>query len=79
MCVEEFRRIRVPYQTVLLKLSMYRLEYLTLENQQVKVTETAIKMDIGASSLKTNVLEKLGRTKIMVMYILKYFIKDKGT
>lgn len=58
---------------------MYRLEYLTLENQQVKVTETAIKMDIGASSLKTNVLENLGRTKIMVMYILKYFRKDKGT
>lgn len=58
---------------------MYRLGYLTLENQQVKVTETAIEMDIGASSLKTNVLEKLGRTKVMVIYILKYFIKDKGT
>jgi len=57
---------------------MYRLGYLTLENQ-VKVTETAIEMDIGASSLKTNVLEKLGRTKVMVIYILKYFIKDKGT
>lgn len=47
---------------------MCRFEYLVLENRQVIVAEIAVEMDIGASSVKLNVLEKLGMRKIMVIY-----------
>lgn len=52
----------------MLKLNMCRFEYLVLENRQVIVAEIAVEMDIGASSVKLNVLEKLGMRKIMVIY-----------
>lgn len=47
---------------------MCRFEYLVHENRQVIVAEIAVEMDIGASSVKINVLEKLGMRKIMVIY-----------
>ena len=47
---------------------MCGFEYLVLENRQVIVAEIAIETDIGASSVKTNVLEKAGMRKIMVIY-----------
>lgn len=52
----------------MLKLSVCRFEYLGLEQRQVIVAEIAIGMDIGASSVKINVLEKLGMRKILVIY-----------
>jgi len=47
---------------------MCEFEYLVLENRQVIVAEITIEMDIGASSVKINVLEKLSMRKIMVIY-----------
>lgn len=59
------------HRTVLLKLSMCEFEYLVLENRPIIVTEIAIEMDIGASSVKINVLEKLGMRKITVIYTFR--------
>lgn len=47
---------------------MCRFEYLGLEQRQVIVAEIALGMDIGASSVKINVLEKLGMRKILGIY-----------
>lgn len=51
-----------------MKLSVYRFEYLGLEQRQVIVAEIALGMDIGASSVKINVLEKLGMRKTLGIY-----------
>lgn len=51
-----------------LKLSMCGFEYLVLESRQVIVAEIMVEMDIGASSVKLNVLERQGRRKIRLIY-----------
>lgn len=66
----------------MLKLNVCRFEYLGLEQRQVIVAEIAIGMDIGASSVKINVLEKLGMRKILDVYIHPQLFyrgqKDRG-
>lgn len=60
-----------------LKITCAVIDYLVLENRQAIVAEIAIEMDISASSVETNVVEKLDMKKNLG-YIGSLFERTKG-